>query len=93
MLTDMLYLSYGKQLFSSIWYQRSLKLSTGPKAWRKIRETGRSPDELRRVEKHNKSLKNCICLVEKKEKTERNYFNSLSYAKTFSVIKVSSGKS
>lgn len=62
------------------------KLNAGPDAWREIGEAGRSPDELRRLEEHERNLKNCVCLIEKKEKTEeRKKFKRLSYEKAFFV--------
>lgn len=45
-------------------------MNVGPKAWREIREAGRSPGELRRLEEHERNLKTCICLIEKRKKIE-----------------------
>lgn len=47
------------------------KLNAGPDAWREIGEAGRSPDELRRLEEHERNLKNCVCLIEKRRKLKR----------------------
>lgn len=67
-------------------------MDAGPNAWREIREAGTSPDELRRVEEHERNLKNCICLIEKKRKQKRKKIKFLSYEKAFFVIKFSTEK-
>lgn len=46
-------------------------MNAGPNTWREIRETGRSPDKLRRAEEHERNLKNSICLIEKNRKLKR----------------------
>lgn len=58
-------------------------MNAGPNAWREIKETGRSPGELRRVEEHERNLKNSIRLIEKKRKLKRKKFKCLSYEKAF----------
>lgn len=58
-------------------------MDAGPNAWREIREAGRSPDELRRVEEHERNLKNCICLIEKKRKQKRKKKSFLAMKRLF----------
>lgn len=58
-------------------------MNSGPNAWREIKETGRSPGELRKVEEHERNLKNSIRLIEKKRKLKRKKFKCLSYEKAF----------
>lgn len=58
-------------------------MNSGPNAWREIKETGRSPGELRKVEEHERNLKNSICLIEKKRKLKRKNLSVLAMKRLF----------